>query len=60
MRVPDEELYNIALNEYKSLDELSHHENIIKAIDIFYNKSQELMLFVMEYIGEATDLENIV
>lgn len=60
MRVPDEELYNIALNEYQILAGLKPHKNVIAPVDIYYNKSKELMIFLMEYIGECKDLENLI
>ena len=36
MRVPDDELYNVAIRESKMLETLSH-QNVIKVIDVFYN-----------------------
>jgi len=37
MRLHDEEYYNIALKEFKLLENLDH-PNIMKVYDIFYNK----------------------
>ena len=36
MRVPDQELYEIAMKEFRLLEELDH-PNVMKVYDIFYN-----------------------
>lgn len=42
MRVPDEEIIDIALKEYKMLESLGEgHPNIIKVYDVFYNRMHE-------------------
>jgi hypothetical protein len=42
MKVPDEELYYIAMKEFTMLEGLGEgHKNVIKVIDIFYNKMRE-------------------
>jgi hypothetical protein len=38
MRVPDKEYFNIGIKEFKLLDSLGDHPNIIKVLDIFYNE----------------------
>ena len=40
MRVPDEELFDVAMREYQLLEHLPDHPNIMKVYDIYYNKSQ--------------------
>lgn len=37
MRVPDIEYFNIAMKEFKLLDEKLSHPNIIKVYDMYHN-----------------------
>jgi hypothetical protein len=61
MRVPDQELYNIAMKEFNLLDGLgSGHPNIMKVIDIFYNTMRENMYIIMEYAGKGYNLTNLI
>lgn len=61
MRVPDQELYNIAFKEFKLLESLGDgHPNIIKVIDIFYNKLRENMYILMEYVGKGSNLYSYI
>lgn len=39
MRVPDPEIYEIAIKEFNVLSDLKRHEAIIRVFDIFYNKN---------------------
>lgn len=56
MRVPDQEYYDIAMREFRLIQELDHL-NIIKAHDIFYNKLHEKVYMLMEYPGVGYDLK---
>jgi hypothetical protein len=38
MKVPDTEFLDIAKSEFKLLEDIEGHENIIRVFDIFYNK----------------------
>lgn len=61
MRVPDQELYNIALKEFHMLDGLGEgHANIMKVFDIFYNTARENMFIVMEYAGKGSNLATVI
>ena len=61
MRVPDEEYFNIALNEYKMLEYLGEgHENVIKVFDIFLNSMHEKIYMVMEYAGQGFNLTHLI
>lgn len=61
MRVPDQELYNIALKEFHMLDGLGEgHLNIMKVYDIFYNTARENMFIVMEYAGKGNNLATLI
>lgn len=60
MRVPDEEFYCIAKKEYETLYKLRGHKNIIQVHDIFFNKLQEKVYMVMDYLGEGSDLSKMV
>ena len=61
MRVPDQELYNIALKEFHILDGLGEgHPNIMKVVDIFYNSGRENMYMVMEYAGKGINIANLL
>lgn len=55
MRVPDQEYFEIAMREFRLIQELSHL-HIIKMHDIYYNKMQEKIYMLMEYPGEGFDL----
>jgi hypothetical protein len=37
MRVPDKEYFDIAMKEYKLLEEIREHPNIMQVYDIYYN-----------------------
>jgi serine/threonine protein kinase len=59
MRVPDQEFYEIALKEFRLLESFEEgHENVMKVQDIFYNKLEETMYIVMEYLGEGFNLHS--
>lgn len=61
MRVPDPELYQIALKEFELLDNLGDgHPNIMKVVDIFYNPKREQMYIVMEYAGKGCNLSSLI
>lgn len=61
MRVPDPELYTIALKEFELLDGLGEgHVNIIKVIDVFYNVMRENMFILMEYAGHGSNLTTFI
>lgn len=55
MRVPDTEYFDIALKEFKLINDLNH-PNIMKVYDIFYNQLKEKIYTVMEYAGHGSDL----
>lgn len=59
MRVPDKEYFDIALKEFKLINDLNH-PNIIKVYDIFYNELKEKIYTVMEYSGEGYDLHKFI
>ena len=56
MRVPDPEIYDIAVREYNILTELKDHSAVIKVHDIFYNRIQENVFILMEYVENGFDL----
>ena len=61
MKVPDEELYYIAMKEFRMLEGLGQgHKNVIKVIDIFYNKMREQMYILMEYAGKGCNLTTFI
>jgi hypothetical protein len=61
MKVPDEELYSIAMKEFRMLEGLGEgHKNVIKVIDIFYNKMHEQMYILMEYAGKGCNLTTFI
>eukprot|EP00347_Sterkiella_histriomuscorum_P018139 403346642 len=61
MRVPDQELYQIALKEFDLLDGLGDgHQNIMKVYDIFYNQMKEQMFIIMEYAGQGSNLQSLL
>ena len=60
MRVPDEELYEIALKEFKLLENLKGHPNVPAPIDIFYNKFTETIYMLMEHAGTGSDLKSLL
>eukprot|EP00347_Sterkiella_histriomuscorum_P024159 403332102 len=61
MRVPDQELYQIAMREFELLDGLGQgHPNIMKVEDIFYNTNREQMYIVLEYAGKGFDLTHLI
>ena len=55
MRVEDEELFEIARQEFRTLYGL-RHENIIRMDDIFYNEIHKRAYLVMELV-EGKNLE---
>ena len=56
MRVPDQELHDLAIKEFRLLQDLKSHKNIIEVVDIFYNETTQFMYTVMECAGEGDDL----
>lgn len=56
MRVPDDELYEIAMKEYSIVRSIQEHENIIKVVDFYFNKNQQKIYLVMEYVDEGFTL----
>ncbi len=60
MRVPDEEFFKIAMNEFTLLEEKLNHPNVVKAFDMFYNQTQEKIYMVQEFAGEGSNLESYV
>jgi hypothetical protein len=54
MRVEDDELFNIAKQEFKLLESLDD-ENVIKMEDIYYNALHKRIYLTMEY-QEGTNL----
>ncbi|CDW72576.1 protein kinase domain containing protein [Stylonychia lemnae] len=61
MKVPDEELYYIAMKEFRLLEGLGEgHPNVIKVIDIFYNKMREQMYILMEFAGKGSNLTTFI
>jgi len=59
MRVPDIEYFNIAMKEFKLLEAQLDHPNIIKAHDMYYNRIQEKIYMVMDYV-EGCNLEEFI
>ena len=44
------------MKEFRLVEELASHANVIKVHDIFYNKMQEKISILMEYAGEGNNL----
>lgn len=60
MGVPDREYYDISMREFRLLEEISDHPNIIKAYDIYYNTMREEIYMLMEYAGDGCDLMKFI
>lgn len=49
IRTPEEELIEVAYEEYKLLRSIQH-ENIVQMYDAFYNQMKSTIYLVMDYV----------
>jgi serine/threonine protein kinase len=54
VKIPDDEMKEICLKEFRLLKGMINHPNIVKMHEAFYNDGKETMYLVMDFISGSS------
>jgi serine/threonine-protein kinase MDS1/RIM11 len=60
MRLFDEDFLSVAVQEFKILEQVRGHPNVVEAVELFFNNQSQTIYMVLGYLPNAIDLSELI